>query len=843
VPFQTATFAATDNVRLLYSITPVRIYSDYESAEFVTSMTDEILLLGKKRIDEILIRTRDQFRQRLKFNYDPSGLAVNHPYSVPEKGLLKLNSISTIGSDGSQLPLIDFEYTSNPVIEMATFEDARSKAYEYTGMLNHDFYGYYASTSILERHPFVYPEGQSRVGGPSSPEAEAWSVDKVTYGNGKVDEYEYEPNEVVAISTGDAVATSDSPLRCGIRVKRRIERSGVEGGVVTTDYTYGEGYAQHSYALDDGVQELYAWLNAGDFAEIRNILVLAGIDASYGFCKRELPGNGNVITYFLNPTSTVRKYSGGGTLALNDVRTATGGVNSLEHYRGEIRRIDVFSETNSTEPIASTNYEYAIEYKLKEYVTPRVTAVPMPSCAVGDEHTESSPEEASNLNQSMFIGFLRRTAVADCRDRVAVRSEIVAYNEENGLPAITRKTNSDGRQKLTRTSYAFEEKKPDNSLAYAGMKDKHMLSSVSETVIYEKNADDNSTDVLPADVRKANAITYSKELGSGAWSPWRLYSWKVSMNSLGVPDPSRPFSEFVHHDDAVNPNWLLTETVDRYDICGNVLQLRRATMAPQTSVMRNDLGLPIGEARGATIGETGVFTGDYRAQAHAGYWDRYNGWEKGSTHTVELVGGQHAHFGEKAVHVVRDYAAGRNNRVYPGKAYTMSAWVKVTSGTIRMATDFRYAKAGHESDWPIAARDLAVVTTPPAIWATPISAQDCSGEWRLMTMKIPASVTSQLDATKTWFARAWVGGDPAGPTFEAYVDDVRFYPSDALVVTIYYSKKWREPIAKVDENDNPGNRVLFDEFRRRIEWYKVDKTNPANRLVLTRKEYHLAGEN
>jgi hypothetical protein len=846
IEFETATFAAEKNVRMLYPVYPVKIYSDFESAEFTMSPSKDILFIGNKRVDEISIKTKSVLRQKIKFNYDETGLAVNHPYSIPGKGLLKLNSVLTVGADGAVLPLLSFDYSSNPDIELTITDGIVSKNFVYTGLLNHDFYGYRCNASIASLHPFDYPDGQSVIGTSSaSASAEAWSVNKVTYGNGKTDEYEYETNDIIALSTNDDITTSSHPLKCGIRVKKRIEHTGIGSQTVTTNYSYGKGYISHNFAIDESRDDFYAWLKSGDFAVIKNVFVLEGASVSYSYCKREIANTGAVVTYFLNPSSIVDKYTVPGSFALKDIR-ALGSVNSLDHYRGLVEKVCVYSQNNSITPIAETAYKYAINFNVKQYETPTVPTVPMTSCATGGN--TNPPEEASNLNLLVYLGFIRQTAIEEKRDGVSQENEIIAYNETNGLPSITRATNSDGKRKLTRVTYAIEETMSSSSgggsamaFSYPEMKTANILTPISGTVLYEKASGNANTDLLPADVRSAQATTYSNCLGSGTWSPYQSFSWTVAMNNSGIPDPAKPFATYSHVSGATNQNWQCNSTIENYSSSGIALQIAKPLVAKVVQVLRNDIALPIGSIQNGTFFECGIFTGDYLTNTNASYWDYDNGWEKGNTNTVELTNGTNMHFGEKAIHVIQDYAAGRNNRVYPGKAYTMTAWVKVTNGTINMATDFRYAISGHENDWP--ATQLTTVSTPAAIFATPVTASQCAGQWKLMHMEIPAIVTSQLDPAKVWYARAWVGNAPAAPTFEAYIDDVRFYPADALISTTYYDSKWQQPLLTVDANNNPGRKIVYDTFGRPIEWHKVDKAIPTSTQLMNKKEYHLMGEN
>jgi hypothetical protein len=59
------------------------------------------------------------------------------------------------------------------------------------------------------------------------------------------------------------------------------------------------------------------------------------------------------------------------------------------------------------------------------------------------------------------------------------------------------------------------------------------------------------------------------------------------------------------------------------------------------------------------------------------------------------------------------------------------------------------------------------------------------------------------------------------------------------VSSTYYDSKWQQPVLSVDANNNPGQKVVYDDFDRPIEWYKIDKANPATKTPVQKKEYHL----
>jgi hypothetical protein len=341
----------------------------------------------------------------------------------------------------------------------------------------------------------------------------------------------------------------------------------------------------------------------------------------------------------------------------------------------------------------------------------------------------------------------------------------------------------------------------------------------------------------------ASAATWKNP--EGIWRPETSWAWNVPMTSAGLPGEA--LNDFVYSNPLSNQanKWQIPSIIDRYSPLGKPIQMSGPAKAPVVGMMRNDLGLLSGKISNAIFAECGVFTGDYKAGSETGYWDYQNGWEKGSAAAAELVSdAANVHFGQKSIHVVNDYAAGRNNQVIPGKSYIMSAWVKVTSGRLFMAAGYHYRDNANQ--WPVV--NMSAQVTAVSIDSVSISSAQCAGQWKLLQLTIPASRINQLASLysgKVYYARAWVGnkgdfGNAQG--VNAYVDDVRFYPADALPTTTFYDSKWRQPIMSVDANDNPSHKAVYDDFGRPIEERKIDKYNPSSTTLIKSMKYHLMGD-
>lgn len=591
----------------------------------------------------------------------------------------------------------------------------------------------------------------------------------------------------------------------------------------------GSGYEQPHVEIID----LSSYYNAPDTIQANgDAFILGNTGYNYVFKFDSLTNSvdGSVPDY---PVSSVRIHDGKGNQREYQYTFKNGlhttGLNTVNYGTAEITdplnnvvvKKFITPETDLTSLNAATGYTYSaddlpylIGNNYKTYTTKTGETTVYSSSALLCERVALNGAYPVSGADALKEKHIKLTAEKKTVDGVTKRWQY-AYDGTHGEQ--TKSLFKNGAESLLEyTQYAREVTQYQNTNV--------AVLPYFEAAYQVNEASYQITDPPPvAGIREAFANTY-KDLGGGVWTLHEHWGWKVPMNSSGAP--SVAFSPFDLSDRDAN-NWKLMTNFSVYDPYANVVQATNPLQVSDVTIYGSLYQKVIGFAKNSTFYETGLFTGDYQKEGHGAYWDYENGWEKGGTNTVELTSdASHVHFGAKSIHVIQDYAAGRNNRICPGKAYRMSAWVKVTSGTIKMATDFRYANAGHENDWP--ATQVTAVATPGAIWATPVNAADCNGQWKMISMEIPASTTSQLDASKVWYARAWVGNDPTAPSFEAYVDGIRFYPTDALVATQYYDATGQNLTCRVDAND----KALFLDYE---DFNRV--ANEYNNAKQKRKSY------
>lgn len=323
-------------------------------------------------------------------------------------------------------------------------------------------------------------------------------------------------------------------------------------------------------------------------------------------------------------------------------------------------------------------------------------------------------------------------------------------------------------------------------------------------------------DILPYDQDRFYAFRDYKWNGKGA------FAWPGENKTNWLK-----LSEIVEVDD-----WLRPKTVN------NVINV------PSTTIQHPDKNCIIGIVTNASFKECGVFTGDYQATKDpATWWDYQNGWEKGVVHPPVLVNDK-AHFGKKVIKVTQDYAAGRNFMITPGKAYTFSAWVKVTNGTVALMADMRGVNNASKKSWPLIwSSDLNAPLENIGTLKTELSFNPAKEpSWVHLTLEIPKALTELLDPTTAWCIRACIGNHPDAPTFTAYIDDIRFGPKDAQILSNYYNHEFDQIILTVDANNHPGHRTSYDNLGRPVLVEKIneqmDASNNGFETKLQSKKYH-----
>ena len=245
--------------------------------------------------------------------------------------------------------------------------------------------------------------------------------------------------------------------------------------------------------------------------------------------------------------------------------------------------------------------------------------------------------------------------------------------------------------------------------------------------------------------------------------------------------------------------------------------------ADNTQVFPNRV---IATVKNARFFESGVYTCDYDANPGTGYLDKSNGWERGQGNDAGLSSPEVAfvttptHFGAKCLKVKHAYGPSRNFRLFKDNSgrirdYVLSAWIKLNGVPVEknmvMGADYR-KKVYNTAWWPIELVSATVETPIPV--SGQLKAVPKADGWYYVELSIPASKDlASVNWDDEWGVRLWVGA-PYGPSGSyVYVDDIRFYPTDALVATNYYDTYRDNVIAEVDPNGS-AKYYEYDSFDR-----------------------------
>jgi hypothetical protein len=442
--------------------------------------------------------------------------------------------------------------------------------------------------------------------------------------------------------------------------------------------------------------------------------------------------------------------------------------------------------------------------------------------------TTKSYFEAYDSLKSWPLGVYNKRILRTVTDNSGVSNETEYLNfvPQTGMAAMTKETNSDGKHKLTKTIFAFEHPAYAAGMGPGGA---NMLTLPFQTTVYEKAAGDGSTTVSDAEARSSQIFTWSLDLGCAAWAPYKTYAWNVPKSETGVPSSALP--GFV--DALPDTNWKLTGTAELYNSFGQPVQSKKpGNRGSSVIVYRNDVGIPIGTVDNANFKECGVFTCDYSMNESGtpfNYFDKNNGWEIG----VSSTGGMSdtSHFGQQSLHIKNGEGLMRNFKVRGNAAYVLSLWVNALSGSMPIRVEYR-TESLPITYWPVPYTSLDSITSTITTNQGPTY-----GAWKLIKIAVPVG-----NGTNNWI-RITVGFHSA--TFDAYVDDIRFAPANALVTSTYYDQLWHKPIVSVDPNGNPDHLSEYDDLGRISHVYKLNKNlgskEAGARTLIASKEYHVTG--
>ena len=408
------------------------------------------------------------------------------------------------------------------------------------------------------------------------------------------------------------------------------------------------------------------------------------------------------------------------------------------------------------------------------------------------------------------------------------------YPDKNGLPRIVRNYNSDDNIRTDFTLYAYEVGKYENDF-----QSRNMLTQPAMNLTLEESPQ-NMLTFCPYNswynqgigfeyIRTAEAITWSDGNNpDSVWTPHEMYLWRVDCDSTGAPIDSMINFNFENPSANQDSNWVLELSLSRYNKYGQIVEFKKPNSDDTNSytfyskIYRNDLGNVLASVVNAKYNECAFYTCDYwmATVSDLDNLDRENGWVKGTIHQTPFQGyiiltDGNKHFGNYSLYVSN--AKGPTNTIggiLPNKDYVFSAWVyPVNSNPITMGAQI------------VGGADLSEQLT-----ITP-------NEWHLIVNTLTKEELSGVSSGDE--LEIWTGNRSSESMSHFYIDDIRFYPKDALATTTYYHPQWNQEILTVDANNNPSKKKEYDGLRRPVKWYKM-RHNESNILV-REKEYHHRG--
>lgn len=376
----------------------------------------------------------------------------------------------------------------------------------------------------------------------------------------------------------------------------------------------------------------------------------------------------------------------------------------------------------------------------------------------------------------------------------------------NGLPRFKFLQNSDGNNIAEYTLFAFERPEYQDIINYGQMLDQPCLKLVLE------NGPDitgplSSTwyeDIDKNIIRSATAITWEcREFPNlVTYMPKGAYVWNVAKDNTGIPVSD--FTGFRFDDPSLNSSaWKFVYEITNYNQHGQVIESRKPVSNNpdlySAIIYRSDIAKPMANIINARYDKCAIFTCDYDMNDpdHINYFDFENGWEKGGSNlSVNVI-----HFGHTSVGVVNCFGPTKNVKFDHTKNHIFSAWMRwisvETSKFARMAVEFH-------SDIPNGD------ATRIGHWDKEINLSE-EGSWKLYEHIIKSEELAEHltsgSPSDIEYVRIWIGRGESDPECCFTVDDIRFYPSEAYVITTYYDNLWEKPIVSIDANNNPGAKM------------------------------------
>ena len=451
------------------------------------------------------------------------------------------------------------------------------------------------------------------------------------------------------------------------------------------------------------------------------------------------------------------------------------------------------------EETLNIRYDYEFSEDLPIGKTPmKATGTPLGMIAQRHKSNLEDGRKATQYkNVSIVQNNVYQTGKTITRDRVNYNTRVHA---RDALSGSVVEQSQEGK-----STSAFLKVYTPAYYRFADMASRNMLTQSAQLISYED-------EIGPLHAKASGATEWKNGIAT-AYNVWRADS-DPNPNFTGT-EPESP------------SEWIKKAKTTRLSENQYAIETENAVQVP-TSYVRghNDLSL-VGRIANAYFDECGILTGDYDQSEimkynYKGYqspaFDAQNGWRKGGATLAEDGEGL---WGNTCIKVVDNYGPTRSFRIYPNTDYIMSAWVKVKASTENnrfvMGGDYRktddtgfpyYMPLRPEGGGPT--DQFRSFGVSAAKIQAPVESND--EKWQYVELRIPA--ISDLNNDDGWYALVFYGTPPSkdgtikGGT--AYLQDLRFYPADAVAKSTYYDESDQRATLKVDPNGKPSRKVTYD---------------------------------
>lgn len=676
------------------------------------------------------------------------------------------------------------------------------------------------------------------------------------------------PNDAIPTQgfSASIYALKDQQIYCdGIRVKKIIANSG--GQVLTTQYTYpvsGVIKLLPSEAIPLNFQN--------DYDDYQGSTGGCSSDAASGSCSCQDGNSHNfqrTISYQPFSTDMEKNYNDGNTMVLypevdvvqldqsNNVVNGTKKYYFWTYYDevvpgslpveivnglatnnklsinqiwdrsgiiGLLKGVEYYSKTNTAVPMYKKANTYAFSENLASSAgvifgdlgNNQVDATPLGMIRQRSKQIDPTGTIVNIADLIISKPFLIETS--ETKDNVTINTKMGMFDAYTGAPTVTMTTNSDSKEKIevdipiSYTAMGSDKEALVEKNIFSVNSGKAVLDATDLGITDPKNVSYSTLFQNLGDIKSATAQTFTNEpfpvsssnvpFDQFRYDQWQTFSWNYVANkttsfywpiSCSVDWIKK--SEIEKVDKFSRPQYEL----DAWGVSDN-------SMVPNTAIFHPRLNAVCGIVQNGSYNECGVFTCDYDEQdpQNENYFDYPNGWEKGQTYPggVIEVTNTDKHFGYECVHVKNSLGPWKSLTINPSKSYIFSAWIKpITEGVPIMAYP-----SYHNGQQVTTAFTLTGMT---------------KNQWNFVQKTITSGSLQSAGLQNGDVMQIWIGNNANAPTVstggesmaEFYIDDIRFYPSDAHVTTYYYDQALGVPITFVDENENT-KKFAYDAFGR-----------------------------